>query len=193
MDLSKAFDKINHDLLVAKLHSYSFSNDSLRFLYSYLINRFYKTKIKYRFNSRKQLNQGVPHGSFLGPLLFTSYLNDLFFLSDFTDLCNFADDTIFYACDMGLNLLIKRLERNGFLATDCFENNNIKLNQDKCNLLISGYKNQKVSANIGDEKIWKSNKQKGNYSSYVDLLAKGKSFTTHQRNIQSLAIELLKV
>ena len=54
----------------------------------------------------------------LGPLLFNIYLNDLFFLSEFTDLCNFADDTTFYACDMDLNSLIKRLEHDSFLAIE---------------------------------------------------------------------------
>ena len=273
-----AFDTINHDLLVAKLHAYGFSNDSFKLLYSYLKNRWYRTKINHKFSSWKELSQGVPQGSVLGPLLFNIYLNDLFFLSEFTDLCNFADDTTFYACDMDLNSLIKRLEHDSFLAIEWFENNNMKLNQDKCHLLVSGYKNENVWANIGNEKIWESNKQKllgldidrnlnfnehvsslcrkagnklsvlarlsnfmsfkqrrillktfiesqfgycpliwmfhsrrvnnkinhlherslrivykDNYSSYVDLLAKDKSFTIHQRNIHSLAIELFKV
>ena len=49
------------------------------------------------------------------------YLNDLFFPSEFTDLCNFADDKTFYACDMDLNSLMKRLEHNNFLAIEWFE------------------------------------------------------------------------
>ena len=83
----------------------------------------------------------------------------MFFLSDFTDLCNFADGTTFHACDMNLNFLIKRLEHDSFLAIEWFENNNMKLNQDKCHLLVSGYKNENVWANIGKEKIWESNKK----------------------------------
>ena len=106
------------------------------------------------------MSQGVPQGAVLGPLLFNIYLNDLFFLSEYTDLCNFADDTTFYACDMDLNSLIKRLEHDSFLAIEWFENNNMKLNQDKCHLLVSDCKNENVWANIGNEKIWESNKQK---------------------------------
>ena len=141
----------NYDLLVA----YGFSNDSLKLLYSYLNNRWYRTKIKHKFSSWKELSQGVAKGSVLGPLLFNIYLNDLFFLSEFTDLCNFADGTIFYACDMDLNSLIKRLEYNSFLAIEWFENNNMKLNQNNCHLPVSVYKNDNVWANIGNEKIGK--------------------------------------
>ena len=61
---------------------------------------------------------------------------------------------------MDLHSLIKRLEHDSFLAIECFENNNMKLNQDKCHLLVSGYKNENVWANIGNEKIWESSKQK---------------------------------
>ena len=93
-------------------------------------------------------------------LLFNIYLNNLFFLSEFTDLCNFADDTTFYACDMDLNSLIKRLEHDSFLAIEWFGNNNMNLNQDNCHLLASGYKNENVWANVGNEKIWESHKQK---------------------------------
>ena len=105
------------------------------------------------------LTKNLVQGSALGPLLFNIYLNDLFFLSKFTDLCNFADDTNFYASHMDINSLIKRLEYDSFLVIEWFENNNMKLNQDyKCHFLISGYKDENVWANIGNKKIWESNK-----------------------------------
>jgi len=69
MDLSKAFDTINHELLIAKLKAYGFSNAALTFISSYLSDRWQHTKINNSFSSWTELLQGVPQGSVLGPLL----------------------------------------------------------------------------------------------------------------------------
>ena len=81
----------------------------------------------------------VAQGSVLGPLIFNIYLNYLFCLTESTEVCNVADDTIYFACDKDLNSLIETLEHNSLLAIEWFQNNNTKLNQDKCHLLVSGF------------------------------------------------------
>ena len=128
MDLSKAFDTIKHDLLIAKLYAYGFSKESLKLLHSYLSNRWHRTKINKKFSSWQEFIQGVPQGSVLGHLLFKIYLNDLFCIAESTNVCNFADDTTIYACDRHVNSLIDRLEHDSYLATEWFENNSMKLN-----------------------------------------------------------------
>ena len=73
-DLSKAFDCLPHDLLLAKLNAYGFSLPALRLVQSYLSNRKQRTKINSEFSPWEEILFGVPQGSILGPLLFTFYV-----------------------------------------------------------------------------------------------------------------------
>ena len=82
MDLSKAFDTIKHDPLIAKLNAYGFTKNSLRLIKSYLSHHWQRTKISANFSIWAKLLLGVPQGSVLGTLLFNIYFNDLFFLKD---------------------------------------------------------------------------------------------------------------
>ena len=69
-DLSKAFDCISHDLLIAKLNSYGFDKSALLFVYDYLKNRTQRTKVKGSYSSWRELLSGVPQGSILSMLFF---------------------------------------------------------------------------------------------------------------------------
>ena len=73
------------------------------------------------------------------PLLFNIYINYLFFLTECTDVCNFAADTTFFACDSNLKQLMQRLGHDTKLAIEWFEENYMKLKEDKCHLLVAGY------------------------------------------------------
>ena len=65
MDLSKAFDTLNHELLIAKLYAYGFSKESLKLMFSYLTNRWQRTKVNQSYSSWTELLLGVPQGSVL--------------------------------------------------------------------------------------------------------------------------------
>ena len=160
MDLSKAFDTLYHDFLIAKLHACGFQHDALKLLHSYLSKQWHRTKVNTSFSSWEELIKVVPQESVLGQVLFNLYLNDLIYLPDFTEVCNFADDTTFHACNNDLNNLIKRLEHDALLAIEWFKTNNMKLNKGKCHLLVSGHKYENVWVKMWDEKIWESAKQK---------------------------------
>ena len=91
MDLSKAFDSLPHDVLIAKIHAYGFEMSALKLFYSYLIDRTHTVKVKGERSTERQIKSGVPQCSLLGDLLFNIYLNDIFDSVD-ADLLNFADD-----------------------------------------------------------------------------------------------------
>ena len=156
MDLSKAFDTLNHELLIAKLNAYGFSYDSLRLLYSYLSNRWQRTKINNTYSSWSEILLGVPQGSILGPLLFNIYLNDLFSINIESDLCNFADDNTLHLCDLSLDALVHKLGASGKSVIKWFDYNYMKLNESKCKLLISGNKEEVIIAAVRSAKIIES-------------------------------------
>ena len=93
--LVETFDTLNHKLLIAKHHAYGFNRDSVKLINDDLSNRWQKTKINKCFSSWAELIQRVPQGSVLGLLLFNIYLNNSFYLVEFTEVCNFADGTTF--------------------------------------------------------------------------------------------------
>ena len=131
MDLSKAFDTINHELLIAKLEAYGFDESALNITLDYLSNRWQRTKVNTSFSTWEELLCGVPQGSVLGPLLFNIYINDLFYQIINTHVCNFADDTTLSACSVNLKELLYNLEYDTHSVIVWFENNYMKLNQDK--------------------------------------------------------------
>ena len=92
-DLSKVFDCLPHDLLLAKLNAYGFSLPALRLVQSYLSNRKQRTKINSEFSSWEEILFGVPQGSILGPLSFNIFLCDLFFLMNDVEFASYADDS----------------------------------------------------------------------------------------------------
>ena len=105
MDLSKAFDCVPHDLLLAKMEAYGFEFNTLVFFYSYLKRRRQNVKINNVFSAFQILLAGVPQGSILGPILFNIFINDLIL---WISLHNFADDNTLSAFANSRDLTIEQ-------------------------------------------------------------------------------------
>ena len=144
LDLSKAFDCINHRLLIAKLHAYGFSKNALSFVWSYLSDRCQRVGIDGSFSLWQDILDGVPQGSILGPLLFNIYINDFLFEQEHwpncpnVNLCNYADDNTFIASGESIEIVTAKLENAFSLATAWFRDNGLQLNADKCKFIVFG-------------------------------------------------------
>ena len=157
-DLSKAFDCISHDLLIAKLNAYGFDKNALNVIHNYLFGRSQKTKVGSSFSDLLDILYGVPQGSILGPLLFNVNLCDLFLCEYSSEFSNFADDTTPYECGKNYDEVINKLEGTIEKLLNWFQCNNFKANASKCHFFLSPYK--PVTIKIKESAIESSNSGK---------------------------------
>ena len=178
-DLSKAFDCLSHDLLIAKLEAYNFEKSALKFIYDYLKDRKQRTKVGKFYSFWRELILGVPQGSILGPLLFNVFLNDIFYFLDKAKMANYADDNTIYSIEENIDSLLYLLKNETLTVLNWFKINEMKPNSDKCHLIIAN--SNQVSINIDMEVIDSSNSvellgveidNKLNFNDHVSYLCK---------------------
>ena len=109
LDLSKAFDTIDHSLFLKKLEYYNFDNSAIILLKNYLNNRLIKVKLDQTLSKSEPLNVGVPQGSILGPLFFIIFINDFDKLNLSSKLVLFADDSTLYLSGNNIETLLSKL------------------------------------------------------------------------------------
>ena len=112
VDLSKAYDCLPHDLFVAKLEAYGVGKAASNLTSDYLSHRKQWTKIGSSYSDWYEIVRGVPQGSILGPLLFNIFINDLFLFIEKTNICNFADDSTIYSCNINLQTILKNIKHD---------------------------------------------------------------------------------
>ena len=142
MDLSKAYDCIPYDLLLAKIEAYGIDKKSVNLLRSYLSGRKQRVKLNSKYSSFVDIDRGVPQGSILGPLLFNIFLNDLLLDYKVTDICNFADDNTLYKGEKHLEVLKTILTEGVKQVLNWFQYNSMVANPEKFQLLLLGPKNK---------------------------------------------------
>ena len=139
-DLSKAFDSIPHDLLIAKLAARGLSKEALIYILSYLSNRKQCVRINDTYSEFENIITGVAQGSILGPLLFNLSINDLFFFILIASVHNFADDNTLSAFAENVSKLINILQSESEVITDWFKKNQMIVNPDKFQVIITDKK-----------------------------------------------------
>ena len=149
IDLSKAFDCISHELLIAKLHAYGFESDCLKLIFSYLHGRKQRVKINSEHSTWKDILSGVPQGSVLGPLFFNIFINDLFMFVEHSDVFNYADDNSLSVTDINIENIITKLEYDINIIDKWLKENGLLLNEDKCKfMVIESSRSQHDAANV---------------------------------------------
>ena len=136
IDLSKAFDTLDRNMLLNKLKYYGISNNSLLWFQSYLSERDQFVMLNGIASNCSKVDLGVAQGSSLGPLLFILFINDLTQSSRFFEFFLYADDTSLVASSQDLNSLIVQINSELEKVHEWFQSNHLTVNVNKTNCLI---------------------------------------------------------
>ena len=126
-DFSKAFQCLSHELIIAKLNAYGFRLSVMKLNQSYLAERKQRTKLNQAYSSWEEILLGVPQGSIFGPILFNSFLSDLFYAVQNVGFANYADENTIYDAGGNIDEVKSSLQESSRNLFKCFADKQIKL------------------------------------------------------------------
>ena len=138
IDLRKAFDTVNHKVLLKKLKHIGISSTVLNWCVSYIYGRSQKTVANGVISDSREVTYGVPQGSFLGPLFFLAYINGMSNAVKDVKLSLYADDTVLYVCGDDIRTCTQSIQVNLDRFSNWCHLNALKINSDKTKFLIFG-------------------------------------------------------
>ena len=138
IDLKKAFDTVNHEILIKKLPHYGLSQNTVQWIKSYLDNRSQKCTVNGITSPELVINCGVPQGSILGPMLFLIYINDIAQNLTCTKFRLYADDTVLYMSDSDEHNAHAGLQHDLYSLTEWCNMNRLTINSKKTKVVLFG-------------------------------------------------------
>ena len=194
MDLSKAFDVLDHNILSKKLEHYGFRGKFLELLMSFISNRKYFVSANGFKSSTKTVNIGVPQGSTLGPLLFLIYVNDMCNSSSLLNFTQFADDTTITHSGPNLEILTNEIETELEKVLDWLLANKLIINLNKTHSMLFTNKRVERKINIRAKNTTLEQKTECKFLGViVDENINWKSHVNHVTNKISKTIALLRL
>lgn len=148
LDFKRAFETIDRNVLLTKLHLYGFRNIVHKWFKNYLNGRSQITKINSAFSTELLNHIGVPQGSILGPLLFILYINDMVKVLNYCKIQMFADDTLIFISGKKISECVSKLNYDLKLISNWLKVNKLKLNPSKSKYMILGNHNYDNRLNI---------------------------------------------
>jgi hypothetical protein len=139
IDISKAFDSLNHNILLVKLNAYGVRGTALKLMENYLHNRFHYTVVNNVRSQPALITMGIPQGSILGPLLFNIYVNDIFNVARSVKCVLYADDTVIVVSAKSIIDVFITASHFFGMFSKWFALNKLCLNDSKTHFLIFGF------------------------------------------------------
>ena len=138
VDLKKAFDTVDHEVLLEKLKIIGISDSSIVWFREYLQNRRIVTQVGNTLSREQCISYGVPQGSILGPLLFALYINDMVKTVENCKIHLYADDTVLYFSSKNPHTVQQKLQQELNTISDWMCKNRLSLNCDKTVCMLIG-------------------------------------------------------
>ena len=145
--LTKAFDTVDHQILLSKLSTYGLSGNSLKWFRSYITDRKQRTSCGNDMSNELPVTHGVPQGSILGPLLFDIYINDLPCTLEYCCASLYADDTVIYCYGSSSHEISDKLNRDLLAVANWLNAHKLTLNLEKTKCMLLG-SNRKFESKI---------------------------------------------